>query len=118
MDVSALARSVGFALPVAVHREVWQTLIAVRRDPLLEESDLRREERRLLDILHEAVRVARHTEACEAPFNIYRIVDSRGRKYTRKLATHGLLVRCGAGDFGEPVVTISLMPRHRGGIAI
>jgi len=110
IDVSAQAKSVGFVVPVAISRDAWDKLIDIQNGSKLAEHNPLRRERHLLQILHEAVRVARRAEDSESSFMAYQPADGFVGKRTRKIGIqHRLLIQCGPGDCDEPVVTISLV---------
>lgn len=109
IDVSAQAKLVGFAVPVAISRDAWEMLVDIQSSSTPAEHNPRRRERYLLQILHEAVQVARRAEDSESLFLVYRPTDVFERNRTRKIGNqHSLLIQCGPGDLDEPVVTISV----------
>lgn len=110
VDVSRLAREVGFTVHVACSREVWAGLIEIGHDLPALKRNPRMKERRLLNILLEALQaVRRKLGSREVQFSVYRITSKAERETCGKVAVKSdLAVRCDPGDFGEPVVTISL----------
>jgi len=110
IDVSYLAREVGFTVHVACSREVWAGLIEIGYDLPALKRNPRMKERRLLNVLLEALQAARRKLGSrEVQFSVYRITSKAERETCGKIAIKSdLAVRCDPGDFGEPVVTISL----------
>lgn len=110
VDVSRLAREVGFTVHVACSRDVWTGLIEIGHDLPALKRNPRMKERRLLNILLEALQAARRKLGSrEVQFSVYRITSKAERETCGKIAVKSdLAVRCDPGDFGEPVVTISL----------
>jgi len=109
VDVSSYASPVGFVLPVALTRDVWNAFVEIRDNFPLMERDLRARERRLLEILLEARRAVRKAGSSdsEARFHLYRLTNKNERAAIERLAIRiGLLVHCGPGDHAEPVLTI------------
>lgn len=110
IDVSAFANELGFTAPVALSCEVWAGLVEIDHDlPALKRRP-RMRERRILDILLEAMKAAkREPRSKEVRFCVHRLTSKAERDVSGKVAVKSeLTVRCEPGDFGEPVVTISL----------
>ncbi len=71
-------------------------------------------ERRLIDILLQAYRLARtQGKKKTAQFNTYRLTSPEERRATGKVAIKNeVLVSCGPNHFGNPMITISLTDEH------
>ena len=103
IDVSHTAQEAGFSFPVALTRAAWSDCVE------WSEADSKRqtyqdESGRLWDVLWMASRAARRGGQ-EIRFQLYR-VSRGGRGMRPRLVT--LKAICGAGDEGEPVITIML----------
>ena len=104
VDVSDTAREAGFSIPVAVTRTVWNRLIALP-DGYLGFQD---ESGRLWDVLwmarHHALRASGsdRVKMCVLVRDIRKDLRDSNRPPRR----HFPIVTIGAGDEGEPVVTI------------
>lgn len=104
VDVSELAKEAGFRFPVALTRAAWADCVE------WSEADSKRqtyqdEAGRLWDVLYMASLAARRNSGSELRFQLYR-VPRGGRGVRPRLVT--LQMHCGAGDEGEPVITIGL----------
>ncbi len=104
VDVSELAKEAGFRFPVAMTRAAWEDCVSwgdedSRRQTYQDEAG------RLWDVLYMASLSARRGAGSEVRFQLYRV--PRGGKAVRpRLVT--LMMHCGPGDEGEPVITIML----------
>ena len=110
IDVSSYAKAIGFLVPVLIDRKAWETFVWVKDDVPLMERNPRMKERRLLDILLQALHAARNARRRKtARFNMYRLTSENERRRTGRVAIRGeFRVHCGPGDSDEPVVTIKL----------
>lgn len=104
VDVSELAKEAGFRFPVALTRAAWGDCVE------WSEADSKRqtyqnEAGRLWDVLWMASVAARRNSGSELRFQLYR-VPRGGRGVRPRLVT--LVMLCGPGDEGEPVITIML----------
>jgi hypothetical protein len=110
IDVSTYARPVGFVIPVALSRSVWLALVDGGEGWSFMESSSRAKDRRILEILIEAVRAVRGAEDSEtARFSLFRFSSKQERKVSGKIAIkNDLLVRCEPADDESPAITIYL----------
>lgn len=103
IDVTAVAREVGFLFPVAVTKSVWNESIK------WDESDNKRQcfqsqSERLWDVLYMGLEAGRmRPSETEFRYEFHRI--PRGGHVTEG-ALKQLKLRLGPGDKGEPVITI------------
>jgi hypothetical protein len=99
VDVSAMAREAGFKVPVALTAAVWADCVAW--DPAAERHP-QDEAGRLWDLLFMAGLEARRRPAASAlRFGLLRVPARGCRPELVELMAH-----IGAGDLGEPVITI------------
>ena len=104
VDVSDTAREAGFSIPVAVTRAVWERLVALPEGYL----GFQDESGRLWDLLwmarHHALRASGsdRVKMCVLVRDIRKDLRDSNRPPRR----HFPIVAIGAGDAGEPVVTI------------
>lgn len=96
IDVSDMAEEAGFKIPVAITVGVWEKVIDIRKGL----EGIQDVQGRLWDILY--VGAVRARDIITNTFN-YTIIMPHGRKRNLELK-----VVLGAGDNGEPVVTIML----------
>lgn len=106
IDITKSAEEAGFGVLVAMTQAAWADCVQ-----WTEETDRRKavhqdEAGRLWDVVYMAHRAARaNCGAVSCEFQVYRVpVEGRGNR-PRLMS---LRLRVGAGDEGEPVVTISL----------
>lgn len=104
VDVSDMAREVGFRIPVAMTAAAWADCV------VWSEADSKRqtaqdEAGRAWDVLWMASRAARHVRGERVPFQLCRV--PRGGRAVRPRRTT-LHLHIGPGDVGEPVITILL----------
>ena len=105
VDVSETAREAGFKAPVALTRAAWADCVE------WSEKDTQRQTHqdqagRLWDVLWMAINAARrNTQRASFMFQLYRV--PRGGRSLRPRLTR-LVCSIGAGDNGEPVITIML----------
>lgn len=103
VDVTETAREAGFRIPVAMTRAAWADCVE------WSETDSKRqtyqdEAGRLWDVLWMAMNAARRSGGRQSlQFKIYRV--PRGGRGTRPRLAE-LVAHIGAGDLGEPVITI------------
>lgn len=103
VDVTETAREAGFRIPVAMTRGAWADCVE------WSETDSKRqtyqdEAGRLWDVLWMAMNAARRGGGRQSlQFKIYRV--PRGGRGTRPRLAE-LVAHIGAGDLGEPVITI------------
>ena len=104
VDVSDTAREAGFRIPVAVTRTVWDRLIALPEGY----RGFQDEAGRLWDVLwmtrHYALRAASSDRVTMCV--LVRDVRKDLRDSTRPLRKHYPIVAIGAGDEGEPTITV------------
>lgn len=107
LDVSPLAREAGFRLPVAMTAAAWEQAVAWTADDNARKGIVNDETGRLWDVLFMARCQARRMKGPrpEMLFQFY-AVPRAGRGQRPRLMT--LKAAIGAGDQGEPVVTLSL----------
>jgi hypothetical protein len=99
VDVTATAREAGFRVPVAVTAAVWADCVAWNQALELHPQD---EAGRLWDLLRMAELEARRAPAAAAQrFGVLRVPSRGWRPELVELMAH-----IGAGDDGEPVITI------------
>ena len=110
IDVSSYARPVGFVIPVALSRPVWLALVDGGEGRPFMESNSRAKDRRILEILIEALRAVREAEDSEtARFSMYKFSNRSERKITGKIAIkNDLLIRCEPDDDESPAIVIYL----------
>ena len=104
VDVSETAREAGFKIPVAVTRTVWSRLVALPEGY----RGFQDESGRLWDVLwmarHYALRASNSDRVTMCM--LVRDVRKDLRDSNRAPRQHFPIVAIGAGDAGEPVVTI------------
>lgn len=105
VDVSETAREAGFRIPVAMTAAAWDDCVQ------WSDTDSKRqtpqdEAGRLWDVLCMAAIAVRKARGKRCPFQLCRV--PRGGRATRPRTTT-LHLHIGAGDAGEPVITV-LMP--------
>lgn len=104
VDVSELAREVGFRLPVAMTRAVWENCVAwPDADSQRAQQD---ETGRLYDVLWMSSLAARRGQGRRVTFKVYR-VPKGGRSTRAKLVL--LDMHIGPGDSASPVITIMML---------
>ena len=104
VDVSDRAREAGFSIPVAITRSVWDRLIALPEGYL----GFQNESGRLWDVLWMARHHALRASGSDRVTMCVLVRDIRKdlRDSNRPPRRHFPIVAIGAGDAGEPVVTI------------
>ena len=104
VDVSETAREAGFKIPVAVTRTVWDRIIALPEGYL----GFQDERGRLWDVLWMARHYALRASDSDRVRMCVLVRDIRKdlRDSNRSPCKHFPIVAIGAGDEGEPVVTI------------
>ena len=104
VDVSETAREAGFRIPVAVTRAVWDRLIALPEGYL----GFQDESGRLWDVLWMARHYALRASDSDRVRMCVLVRDIRKdlRDSNRPPRKHFPIVAIGAGDAGEPVVTV------------
>lgn len=114
VDVSKHAWAIGFLVPVAMTRRAWEELVEIRYDLPLMQRNPRMRERRLIDVLLQALRLARvQGKKSSAQFSTYRLTGREERRSTGRVAIKNeVLVSCGPNDYGNPIITISLADEH------
>lgn len=110
VEVSSYAEAIGFLIPVFMSRESWRAFVEVEDDIPLMTRNPRMKERRLLEILLQALRAARGAGGERtAHFDMYRLTSKEERKNAGMIAVcRRFLVGCGFGDQGEPIILIEL----------
>lgn len=99
VDVTRTAREAGFKVPVALTAAVWADCVAWNPAVALQPQD---EAGRLWDLLSMAALEARRApDAVEQRFGVLRVPSRGWRPELVELMAH-----IGAGDHGEPVITI------------
>ena len=104
VDVSETAREAGFSIPVAMTRTVWNRLVALPKGY----QGWQDERGRLWDVVYMAGHAARrHRDSDRVRYGV-RVRDIRrdGRDSSRPPRLHCPILAIGAGDAGEPVITI------------
>ena len=106
VDVSDTAREAGFSIPVAVTRNVWNRLIALP-DRYRGFQD---ERGRLWDVVWMASHAARSNRKSDRVTMCVHVRDIRKDLHDshRPPRKHCPIVSIGAGDEGEPTITIML----------
>jgi hypothetical protein len=100
VDASALAREAGFRYDVALTRAAWERCVSVPEGVVGQDV-----EGRLWDVVHMlAAAVRRGGEGTEVAFAVH--VRNSNRRGTPPAVE--LRAVCGAGDDGQPVVTVML----------
>ena len=104
VDVSETAREAGFNIPVAVTRAVWERLVALPEGYL----GFQDERGRLWDVLWMARHYALRASTSDRVTMCVLVRDIRKdlRDSHRPPRRHFPIVAIGAGDRGEPVVTV------------
>ena len=104
VDVSDTARQAGFKIPVAVTRSVWERLVALPEGYL----GFQDESGRLWDVLWMAHYYAVRASNSDRVRMCVLVRDIRKdlRDSNRPPRRHFPIVAIGAGDSGEPVITI------------
>ena len=104
VDVSDTAREAGFKIPVAITRTVWNRLIALPEGY----GGFQDERGRLWDVLWMAHHYALRASNSDRVTMCVLVRDIRKdlRDSTRAPRKHFPIVAIGAGDAGEPVVTV------------
>ncbi|WP_417276793.1 DUF6573 family protein [Castellaniella sp.] len=106
VDVTATAREAGFSVPVAVTRAVWADCVEWTAEIDTRKATYQDEAGRLWDVVWMANRAARRAAGAGCcVFEVLR-VPREGRGIRPRSAV--LAMRIGAGDAGEPVITIGL----------
>lgn len=105
VDVTATAREAGFTVPVAMTRAAWADCVEWTEETDRRKATSQDEAGRLWDVVWMAHRAAlRAAGAGCCAFEVLR-VPCEGRGIRPRSAV--LTMRIGAGDVGEPVITIS-----------
>ena len=99
IDVTAMAKEAGFCYPVALTRAAWQRCVTVPPGVACQD-----EAGRLWDVLWLLALAARRSNGAEVRFGVH--VRNDNREGTPPLVR--LKAVCGAGDQGEPVITVML----------
>ena len=102
VDVSGMAKEVGFKIPVAVTRSVWMDCVVWTEEDTKAPQD---QEGRLWDVVYMAYYAA--SNACDSQMinvELYRV--PRDGKEVKALLVELKMIVSG-GDNGEPVITIS-----------
>lgn len=105
IDVTQTASEAGFRLPVALTSAAWHQAVEwteadSRRQTLQDESG------RLWDVLWMAYLAARRASGgCRVQFQLHVVPRGGAARRPRRMALH---MHIGAGDDGEPVITIML----------
>lgn len=100
VDASALAREAGFRFDVALTKAAWERCVSVPEGVVGQD-----EEGRLWDVVHMlATAVRRGGDGAEVGFAVH--VRTSNRRGTPPAVP--LRAVCGAGDDGQPVVTVML----------
>ena len=104
VDVSETAQEAGFNIPVAVTRAVWERLVALPEGY----RGFQDERGRLWDVLWMARHYARRASNSDRVTMCVLVRDIRKdlRDSNRSPRRHFPIVAIGAGDAGEPVITI------------
>ena len=104
VDVSETAREAGFKIPVAITRTVWERLVALPEGYL----GFQDERGRLWDVLWMARHYALRASNSDRVGMCVLVRDIRKdlRDSHRPPRRHFPIVAIGAGDAGEPVVTV------------
>ena len=104
VDISATAREAGFSIPVALTRTVWTRLVALPEDY----RGFQDEAGRLWDVLTMARLYARRASQTDRVRMCVVVRDIRKDLHDsqRPPRKHFPIVAIGAGDAGEPVITI------------
>lgn len=100
VDVSTVAREAGIVVPVAITRTVWEEVITPDPRAVAYGQSI---QGRLWDavyMLAHAVRRGVH-RGSDLTYGCYFIMKARQRRLIR------LTAKCGPGDHGEPVITIT-----------
>ncbi|CAM5220057.1 hypothetical protein CDEF62S_00556 [Castellaniella defragrans] len=106
VDVTATAREAGFSVPVAMTRTVWADCVEWAAETDKRKATCQDEAGRLWDVVWMANRAARRAAGARCCiFEVLR-VPREGRGNRPRSAV--LAMRIGAGDAGEPVITIGL----------
>lgn len=104
VDVSEVAREAGFTIPVAITRAAWADCVEWQPEDARRKKALQDEQGRLWDVVWMANQAARRNRAAgRVLFQLYR-VPRQGRGVKPRLVQLKMIV--GAGDGGEPVITI------------
>lgn len=101
VDVSELAREVGFRFSVAVTRAVWEDCIAWDGNQHVYQDATGRQ----YDVLWMASLAARRGQGRRVTFEVYRVPND-GR--SRRAKSVVLEMHIGPGDSAEPVITITM----------
>ena len=104
VDVTETAREAGFRIPVALSRSVWERLVALPEGY----RGFQDEAGRLWDVLWMARHFARRASDSDRVLMCVLVRDIRKdlRDSSRPPRRHFPIVAIGAGDRGEPVITI------------
>ncbi len=111
----SLAADAGFLLPVALTRAVFEDCVAWTAQDTRHTGVLQDEVGRLWDVVAMAAKAARRARGNHrVGFQLYRVPRDRGRIPIDDLDDHqhealclvSLVLHCGPGDAGEPVLTI------------
>ena len=105
VDVSETAREAGFKIPVALSRTVWNRLVALPEGY----KGFQDENGRLWDVVWMAHHYARRASNTDRVRMCVLVRDIRKdlRDSNRHPRKHFPIVNLGAGDSGEPVITIT-----------
>ena len=104
VDVTYMAKEVGFRIPVAVTCAVWDKYIAWN-DADNKRQTYQDEEGRLWDILWMLYLACKHSQSSSLIFSLYAVVKNRHSKRPVKIKLKSVI---GGGDNGTPVITIML----------
>lgn len=111
----SLAADAGFLLPVALTRAVFEDCVAWTAQDTRHTGVLQDEVGRLWDVVSMAAKAARRARGNDrVAFQLYRVPRDRGRipiddlddDQQDALCLVSLVLHCGPGDAGEPVLTI------------
>ena len=105
VDVSAMAKQAGFAVPVALTSAAWSDCVEWSDRDSNRQTD-QDESGRLWDVLWMAHLAARRAQGGTIAFTLHRVPRGGKGHMPRKLTLH---VHIGPGDAAEPVITV-MMP--------
>lgn len=105
VDVSVMAKEVGFSVPVALTSAAWSDCVEWRERDSSRQTQ-QDEPGRLWDVLWMAHLAARRAPGGTVAFTLYRVPRGGRGRMSRKVTLH---MHIGPGDTEEPVITV-MMP--------
>jgi hypothetical protein len=110
----AVAREAGFRLPLALTRSVYEGCVAWTDSDTAATGVVQDQAGRLWDVVAMAALAGQHTSGDRVRFHMYRVprsdrhipIDDLDEDSYEALCLVSLILRCGPGDQGEPVLTI------------